>query len=51
MILHIFVRSLFETRSFAKCIEFPEVLLTQVQIQIHYDLQRDLAEGNHLIQV
>ena len=51
MILHIFVRSLFETRSFAKCIEFPKVLLTQGQIQIHYDLQRSLTGGNHLIQV
>ena len=40
MILHIFVRSLFETRSFAKCIEFPKVFLTQGQIQIHCDLHR-----------
>ena len=40
MILHIFVRSLFETRSFAKYIEFPKVVLTQGQIQIHCDLHR-----------
>ena len=51
MILRIFVRSLFETRSFAKCIEFPKVLLTQGQNQNHYDLQRVLTEGSHLILV
>ena len=44
MILHIFVRSLFETRSFAKYIEFPKVVLTQGQIQIHCDLHSGFTD-------